>query len=286
MSKGYYFDKKSKTFIIDKQVNGIRLYERTGLGLKDENSVKQIVAEKTVEIRKAQDKSQRPVVTFRECAYEYLKRNKSSKQIRHFAWQIQALDPFIGHVNAASIHQEHFAVKRIVADIESRGLKTRSIQSALEAIQRVLNAATQWRYDWCDLTWLESAPKFKMPKRKDAVPHAILTWDEQPVFLEHCAQHVKDEVLVYVNTGLRDFELNSLRWEDELQLPNGLMGFIAKNKSDSQGNERTKLIVCNDIVREIIESVDSDTLCPSSSALASSLTPASLSREPKVWRKP
>ncbi|MFT4998108.1 MAG: integrase [Chitinophagales bacterium] len=106
---------------------------------------------------------------------------------------------------------------------------------------------------WGELTWLEAAPKFTLLTVDDKRPSHPLTWNEQEHLLSCLAPHIQDEVICFINSGLRDLELYDMQWENLLNLPGDIMGFISRNKGPRKEKVREKLIVCNKHMREVIE---------------------------------
>lgn len=249
-TKGYKLNSNG-FYVIDKIARGVRLYETTHYRKGQEEEIESYIAEKIYQMYQAIKRQQRPIVTFQDCAIEYLLRNTDQKQIASFEAYLSRLDPYIGHVDASQLHDTHPGIRKLKQD--KCHLKSRSLNHYLEAINRVLKAATKWRYDWCDLTWLEYAPTIELLPVNDSTPPRPLSWNAQDKLLPCLPPHVQDEVLVYINTGLRDKELFSLEWENELLLPGDVMGFIADNKGTAKKKYRQKLIICNNIVRKIIE---------------------------------
>lgn len=251
-TKGYKLNNKG-FYIIDRVIRGVRLYETTQYRKGQEEELESYIAEKIYQVYQARKRQQRPVVTFQDCAIEYLVRNADQKQIKSFEGYLRRLDAYIGTVDASKLHGEHPGIKKLISDKRKEGRKNKSINHYLEAINRVLKAASKWRYDWCDLTWLESASIIDLFPVNDARKARPLSWQDQELLLSYLPAHVQDEVLTYVNTGLRDKELFSLKWENELLLPGNIMGFIADNKGTAKEKYRQKLVVCNNIVRKVIE---------------------------------
>lgn len=104
------------------------------------------------------------------------------------------------------------------------------------------------------LTWLSNAPKIKLlPERDKRKPHP-LSWEEQEVLFKELPNHLLNMALFAVNTGCRDSEICSLRWDWEVFLPDLgesvfiLPGAKVKNRDD-------RLVVLNQVARSVIEQV-------------------------------
>lgn len=252
MSKGYYLN-KGGYYVIDKQYLGQRICETTRYRKGQAQEVEALIRQEMDAIYEATRRGQRPVVTFRQCAVEYCVKNQHQKQIGHFEGMLRRLDPYIGDVPAHELHQQHASIKRLVSDLKTNGRKNCTINAYTEAIARVLTAATQWRHDWCDLTWLEKAPMLEKLSNDYRAPRPI-SWAEQELFLAELPEHLRGELLVYVNTGLRDDELNSMRWDNELALPGGITGFVVDAKGSKRQKNRQRLVLFNSIAASVINS--------------------------------
>lgn len=253
MSRGYTIGDDG-FYVIDKQYLRTRLHLKTGFVKGQEGEVEALINQWKLELFNAKKRGIRPPVTFWQCCQEYVDRNASQKQIINFARTLERLSEYIGHVPAHTLHQEHPAVRKLISDLKAKGRKQRTVGAYLESIRRVLIAAESWVNPAHGLTWIEKAPKIKIPKRSDSEKPRVLSWDDQRKILGACDNHLADEILFFVNTGLRDGELNSLQWRNELiGLPEGIMAFVSRNKPTSSEPSREKLVVCNSIAREVIE---------------------------------
>ena len=78
-----------------------------------------------------------------------------------------------------------------------------------------------------------------------------LSWDEQTRLFCELPSHLVDMALFAVNTGCRDAEVCSLRWEWEVQVPElGTSIFMVPGSYVKNGDER--LVVLNRIARSVI----------------------------------
>lgn len=95
----------------------------------------------------------------------------------------------------------------------------RTINHGLKIVRRILNlAATEW-LDEFGLSWLLAAPKIKLLAEPDLRKPHPLSWTEQETFFQALPLHLRQMVLFAVNTGCRDGEVCSLRWEWEVNVP-------------------------------------------------------------------
>lgn len=249
--KGYYLNKDGY-YWINKQYLGQRIYETTRYRKGQKSEVEAYLRELMSKIFESKRRGRRPPLAFRDCCIEYCLRNEHQKQIEHFSKMLARLDPYLGHIQAAELHQDHPAIKELKSKLISSGRKNTTINAYIEAISRVLNAAASWRYEWCDLTWIDSPPAFDKLPNDNRKPRP-LSWLDQDALFGELPPHLQGELIVYVNTGLRDRELNSMRWENELDLPGGIMGFIIDAKGSTRQKDKQRLVLFNSEASAIVD---------------------------------
>lgn len=103
------------------------------------------------------------------------------------------------------------------------------------------------------LTWLLTAPKIKLLPEHDLRKPYPLSWVEQTRLFEALPKHLANMALFAVNTGCRDGEICSLRWEWEIKLQEfpGKSVFIIP--SEHVKNREERLVVLNQIAQSVIE---------------------------------
>jgi integrase len=241
---------RSGVWHIDKKIRGRRLCESTG-----EHSLEkaeEYLAKRIEETRKALIYGERPKRTFRQAATKYLNENQHKRRIADEALHLKQLNAFIGDLGLRSIH-----IGTLQPFIEMRqkaGIKTKSINLALGVVRHILNvAASEWLDD-TGLTWLEHQPKIKLLKVTDARKPYPLSWDEQTRLFQKLPGHLARMALFKVNTGCREQEVCSLRWEWEIEVPElDTSVFLIPEERVKNGEER--LVVLNRVGRTVIESV-------------------------------
>jgi integrase len=82
-----------------------------------------------------------------------------------------------------------------------------------------------------------------------------LSWEEQERFFGELPWHLKQMSLFAVNTGCRDSEICSLRWEWEVQVPDMRDVKVFVIPSDYVKNREDRLVVLNHAAREVLEKV-------------------------------
>ena len=235
---------------IDKKIRGRRLCESTG-----EHSLEKAedyLAKRIEETRMALIYGQRPKRSFRQAATKYLNENQHKRRIADEAMHLKQLDVFVGDLELRSVHNgtlQPFIEMRLKA-----GIKTKSVNLALGVVRHILNvAASEWLDD-TGLTWLEHPPKIKLLKVTDARKPYPLSWDEQAWLFKRLPDHLAKMALFKVNTGCREQEVCSLRWEWEIEVPElDTSVFLIPEERVKNGEER--LVVLNRVARSIIESV-------------------------------
>ena len=121
------------------------------------------------------------------------------------------LDKYIGDLPIEAVHMgtlQHFIAAR-----KKDGRKSKTVNFGLQIVRHILNlAASEWM-DSNNLTWLSNVPKTKLLPVNDARKPYPLNWDEQERLFNMLPLHLRRMVLFAVNTGCRDQEICSLRWE-------------------------------------------------------------------------
>lgn len=207
--------KRGGVWHIDKVFRGTRIRESTATG--DLAQAQEQLARRIDQIRTARVYGLRADRTFRAAATRFLEENQHKKSIRDDAALLRQLDPFIGNLTLRQVHMG--SLQRFIAKRRSDEVKTRSINNALALVRHILNLATsEWR-DEQGLTWLEYAPKIKLIPVKDGRAPYPLARDEQAMLFQELPDHLARMALFKVNTGCRDREVCSLKWDDEVKVP-------------------------------------------------------------------
>lgn len=234
---------------IDKKVNGRRICESTETGDFDEAG--RYLVRRLETMRQASVYGVRPKRIFRDAAIKFLLENRHKRSIASDAGRLKILEPYIGELPLDSIHMgtlQEFITKR-----RHEGVKTRTINHALQIVRHILNlAASEWM-DEFGLTWLGSAPKIKLLPETDNRKPYPLNWDEQEQLLAGLPPHLQDMVLFAVNTGCRDGEICRLRWEWEEKVLLPEIGSVFIIPGDRVKNGEDRLVVLNHVARAVIE---------------------------------
>ncbi len=130
------------------------------------------------------------------------------------------------------------------------------------------DAATKWRDERTNLTWLAQAPYINcaLPhKKRQRYP---LSWEEQRLMFDELQPHSQCMSEFCTNTGARDEEICALEWGWEIRLPeldepgkqdtpgirrsaSIIPAEVAKNRTK---DPRPRLLVLNDAAQLIVES--------------------------------
>ena len=235
---------------IEKQILGHKIHESTGTS--DLETADLILARRIEEIRQATVFGVRPRRTFREAAAKFLEENLHLASIADYATHLKQLDPYIGDLPVEKVHLG--SLQPFIKDRQQQGIKTKSINLALGVVRHILNlAASEW-LDMNNLTWLHSAPKIKLLPVTDARKPYPLSWEEQTRLFKELPPHLARMALFKVNTGTRQKEVCTLRWEWEVPVAElGTSVFIIPEDRVKNGVER--LLVLNRVARSVIEEV-------------------------------
>jgi len=179
--------------------------------------------------------------TFREAARKYLEMNKQKKSISDDENHLTKLDLFIGEVFLSSVYME--VLGPFIEKRKDDGVKSKTINLALEIVRRILRlAAYEWR-DEQGLTWLQVAPKIKLLRVTDARKPYPLSAKEQELLFCQLPGHLRRMALYKVNTGSRQEEVCSLRWEWEKQIPEfGTSVFVIPGEKVKNSEDRLAVL--------------------------------------------
>ncbi|MCB1731075.1 MAG: hypothetical protein KDI21_11410 [Halieaceae bacterium] len=207
--------KRGGIWHIDKQVLGHRIHESTGTS--ELKTAELMLARRVEQIRQASVFGIRPVRIFREAATRFLEENTHLATIRTYAFHLKELDPYIGDL---PLYQVHMGTLQAYIDRRKKeGRKNKTVNGTLATVRRILNlSARLWR-DEHGLTWLESAPLIQLLPLHDARRPYPLSWEEQHRLIKALPDHLSRMCLFKVNTGCRDGEVCSLRWDWEIDVP-------------------------------------------------------------------
>jgi integrase len=191
----------------------------------------------------------RPKRTFREAATKYLLEAQKAS-LKDAALHLKILDAYIGDLALESVHMG--TLQPFIQTRKQEGVKNRTINYGLQTVRHILNLAAMEWIDEHGLTWLASPPKIKLLQQLDARKPFPLSWVQQGRLFSELPDHLLNMALFKVNTGCREQEVCSLRWEWEEYLPElGTSVFIIP--AHAVKNRMPRVVVLNSEARAVIE---------------------------------
>lgn len=257
---------------IDKRIKGYgRLCESTGTDEIAE--AEDILTKRVTEIRRAVIFGERPKRIFREAATRFLTENAHKRGIRRDADALADMDSFVGDLYIDEMHDGSFEAYRAArrnpteprpGRLTIKPLSNATLNRNVGVAARVLqDAATKWRDERTNLTWLGQVPfvNSNLPHKKR--PPYPLSWDEQRLFFSELVPHLQTMAMFVVESGTRDEEICALEWAWEIRVPEldtaaikrsvfVIPAEVAKNRTE---DAHDRLLVLNDTAQSIIESV-------------------------------
>lgn len=240
--------KRGGVWHVDKHIGGRRVCESTGAAHLEE--AERYLARLMEVTRQAQIYGVRPSRTFEEAASKFVLENQHKRSLGDDILQLKLLMPWIGREPLDRLH-----LGTLQPWIERRrreGKATGTINHGLKIVRRILNlAASEW-VDEQGLTWLPVAPKIRLLPDLHKRPPYPLSWEEQVRLFGELPDYLAQMSLFAVNTGCRDQEICSLRWEWEVSVPQlGTSVFIVPGARVKNGDER--LVVLNRIAKSVVQ---------------------------------
>lgn len=193
----------------------------------------------------------RPPWSFESAATKFILENQHKRSLNSDIGRLKFLLPYIGSTPIDRIHIG--ILQPWINNRLKEGAAIGTINHGLKVVRRILNlAATEW-VDEHGLTWLQTAPKIKLlPDTNKRKPYP-LSWNEQDSLFRELPSHLTEMALFAVNTGCRDSEICSLRWDWEVKVPElNTSVFIIPAELVKNGDER--LVILNRIAMSVIDS--------------------------------
>ena len=241
--------KRGEIWHLDKQFRGFRIRESTGS--KSVTEAVALLAHRIEGVRLAQLYGVRPKRTFLQAAQKYLAENQQKRTIGDDEYHLSILGPFIDDEYLSRIYMQ--TLQPFIQSRRKDGVKTQTINLSIEKVRRILRlAAHEWR-DEQGLTWLEAAPKIKLFRVTDARRPYPLSVDEERLLFRQLPEHLLRMALFKVNTGCRQEEVCSLKWEWEKSVPE-LHTSVFVIPGTQVKNFEDRLIVLNRYAMSAIES--------------------------------
>lgn len=240
--------KRGAIWHLDKQFKGVRI--RESAATSSLNEALALLANRIERVRLTHYYGVRPARTFREAARKYLQENQRKRSIDDDARHLRILNPFIGHLTLPAVHMD--SLRPFVEKRRRDGVKAKTINLSLATVRCILNlAAAEWR-DNAGLTWLAAAPKIKLLRMTDTRKPHPLSSEEQKMLFSELPDHLARMAVYKTNTGCREGEVCSLKWEWEKQVPE-LNTTVFVIPSDHVKNKEERLVVLNRLARSAID---------------------------------
>jgi integrase len=191
----------------------------------------------------------RPKRTFREAATKYLL-EAQKESLKDAALHLKILDAYIGDLALESVHMG--TLQSFIQTRKQEGVKNRTINYGLQTVRHILNLAAMEWIDEHGLTWLASPPKIKLLQQLDARKPFPLSWEQQDRLFNELPDHLVKMALFKVNTGCREQEVCSLRWEWEEFIPE-IKASVFVIPAHIVKNRMARVVVLNSEARAVIE---------------------------------
>jgi hypothetical protein len=212
---------------IDKQIKGHgRLCESTSTDDEDEAGL--YLGKRLKEIRDARVHGTRPKRTFREAATRYLNENAHRRGIARDAAALKDMDEALGEspVNIMDLYIDEMHDGSFTAYREARRNPTKprtgrksikplsngTLNRHASVVKCVLeDAATKWRDEMSNLTWLAQSPYINCTLPHKKRPPYPLSWEEQRLMFDELQPHSQRMSEFCTNTGARGSR-KSVHW--------------------------------------------------------------------------
>jgi len=234
---------------IDKVIYGKRICESTGT--KNITEAQALLARRVTQARQVHLFGEQREHTFREAASKFLAENQHKRSLERDERALACLDTFIGGLPLQRVH--HDTLAPFIRSRLDKGRSPGTVNRDLAVVRRILNlAARLWR-DETDRPWIPVAPLIQMQRHPHARSPYPLSVAEQRLLFSELEDHLASMTLFKVNTGLREHEVVSLRWQWESHIPElGTSIFVIPR--DYVKNALDRYVILNRVARSVIAS--------------------------------
>ena len=240
--------KRAGLWHIDKRIGGRRICQSTGSA--ELREAERFLARLMEETRQAQVYGVRPTRSFEQAAAKFVLENQHKRSLKSDIVRLKQLMPLIGDEKLDRLHLG--TLEPWINQRRAEGAAIGTINHGIKIVRRIMNlAASEW-VDEYGLTWIQSAPRFKLlPDTQKRQPYP-LSWVEQTRIFKELPIHLGAMALFAVNTGCRDGEICNLKWEWEVAVtPLNTSVFIIPGSYVKNADER--LVVLNKVAHSVIE---------------------------------
>jgi integrase len=164
---------------------------------------------------------------------------------------LSAVMPYIGHLPLSAVNDD--SLEPLVRDMRAKGRAPATINNHKKIVRRIVRlAAFEWR-DRGGLTWIESAPKFRMLADNNRRPPYPITLAEQEALFAELPGHLLPMAEFAINAGCRDAEICNLRWDWEVPVK-AFGTFVFRLPAEVVKSGRPRFIILNAAARKTVES--------------------------------
>jgi len=244
--EGLYLQESTKNWVINKRINGRRYHKSTG---QRSRAGAERILQELIDRQSAKSLFGNDAPTFRDAAIRFL-RTSSRKNLELDAVRLSKLYPYLADKPLGVIDFD--VITCFVDKLKSEGKKGNTINGYLALLRLILRKAErEWKRD-SGLFWLNRAPYIPLEKVTDArVPYPI-SWAEQRLLMPYLPPHLGQMVLFVLNTGLRNSEACSLRW-NYYQTIEGTDVRVFIIPASQYKNGQPRVVVLNSVVAKIVD---------------------------------
>jgi len=238
--------KRDGVWHIDKQINGRRICRTTGE--TERKAAERVLKVLMSELNSHDSSWHRPEISFGEAAVKWATDNRDRKSIDRDIQDIKLVLPLLENLPLRAIHQR--TLDPFIQERRNAGLASSTVKRTLSTVTRILSAAHTVYRDDCGSPWLGSIPKFLSPQWGEARERVVISIEEQACLFDALSEDLRDIANFILNTGLREREARTLRWDMQENRRSGELVF--KLPGTVRKNDRDLLVFCNDIASEIV----------------------------------
>ena len=225
---GLYKRKRSPYYWMTYKVDGKRVYESTGT--KNKKLAEKIYSKVLTDIEEGrffQIESRRR--TFEELRDKYMKEyaipNKAPRTVEKDRNTFKPLSAFFEGYTLAKITPQ--SISQYKGHRRGQGIKVGTVAKELELLRAALNVAMR-EWEWIDVSPFS---KVRIEQSKNHI-YRWLTAEEEALLIPECTDWVKEIVIFALNTGMRQDEILSLKWQD-IDLSRKVL-LVVKSKNGEQ----------------------------------------------------
>ena len=240
--------KKGNIWHVEKVIAGQLV--RCSTGEAELDQAERYLAKLIEDTRKVKVYGERIERTFDEASARYIDEYSHKRSLDRDIVSLKAVMPYIGDMELRRIHSG--VLDEFIKTRKKAGIKAGTLNRDLSIIKRVLKLCAELWRDENGRPWLDTAPMLVKVQGEKRKPRPI-SWLEQKRLLEPMPLYLANMCLFMLNTGLRDQELCSLKWENECKVQDmDATVFIITEETAKNCCER--IVPLNSIAQSIVNS--------------------------------